>query len=570
MRRGNILRGGFLVVLFVLLGWAVAASAVASSGPTEPGPPVVEVDPSKTKVGVALPQGAIEFPELRADPDNPNTDMITTEMWNVPYPKFSYFGLSNREIVWVIAQLHILFAAFILGVPLFIVTSEILSWKTGEARYERLAKEAMKVVVICYSLTALTGGFLLLLLVTFYPSLMFWLFSGFKDIITFWYPMLFIIETMLMYSYYYMWEPLERRNKKGLHIIIGLCLNVVGTGVLILMNAPASFMLTPLKGGASLKNIASLSEWTWVNSGIWASFNLHRVIANLTYSGLIVAFIGAFMYLMSKTEEERKYYDWQGYLGNTIGIGFLFPLIGVGYYHAYEVYKYDASIGMYIMSNRLSMFMLVQAVLIGFLFLGSNYYMWLSTKRIEGAAKYLKAMKVTYVFMFICMAIWFTPRHFFATMVLEPGMLPPGMTEEAYFAITELPSHLTFMALMKAKSLAAIVLVLLTILNYGLYRRAVKKGTIIYGKINPIAQYVLIFLAFSATWLMALMGAIRELARKDWHVTRIMKDMTPDAYTPTLTHSAVLITSTVLIFFTFLSFIIWMQLKFAKTPNGEV
>ncbi len=203
MRRGNILKGGFLVAifaLFVVSGLATSAYAFPSAGAAEPepAPSVVKVDPSKTKVGVKLPQGAIEFPELRSDPDNPNTDMISIEQWNIPYPKFSYFGLSNREIVWIVAQLHILFAAFILAVPLVVVTSEILAWKTGDQKYERLAKEAIKIVVICYSLTALTGGFLLLLLVTFYPSLMFWLFSGFKDLVTFWYPVLFIIETILM------------------------------------------------------------------------------------------------------------------------------------------------------------------------------------------------------------------------------------------------------------------------------------------------------------------------------------------------------------------------------------
>jgi cytochrome bd-type quinol oxidase subunit 1 len=511
-----------------------------------------------------LPEGVVEFPELASDPLNPNTDMISAEQWNGTYPTFSYFGLSNREIVWIIAQLHILFAAFILAVPLFGVTCEILGWRSGEEKYERLAKEVIKVVVICYSLTALTGGFLLLLLVTFYPSLMFWLFRGFKDLITFWYPMLFIIETMLMYSYYYMWEPLVRLKLRWVHITLGILLNVAGTGVLVLMNAPASFMLTPLKGGDSLKGITSLSEWAWINSGIWASFNFHRIIANIAFSGMIVGFISAFMYLMSKTEEEKKYYDWQGYLGNTIGIGFLAPLIGVGYYHAYEIYKYDATIGMYIMSDRLSMFMLVQAVLISFIFIGSNYYIWISTKRVEGALKYLRAIKVTYVLMFVCVAVWFAPRHFFATMILEPGMVPEGMTEEAYLATTEVPGHLAWIGLMKAKNTAAIVLVFLTFLNFVLYRVAVRKGKIIYGKIDPVAQYVLIFLAFSATWLMGLMGAIRELARKNYHVYRVFKDMTPDAYTPTLQHTGMIVTLITLIFFATLSFIVWMQLKFSK------
>jgi cytochrome d ubiquinol oxidase subunit I len=60
--------------------------------------------------------------------------------------EFPYAG--NRAAVWVVAQLHILFAAFILGAPIFVVISEILGWKNRDGRYERLAKEVTKVTVI--------------------------------------------------------------------------------------------------------------------------------------------------------------------------------------------------------------------------------------------------------------------------------------------------------------------------------------------------------------------------------------------------------------------------------------
>src|SRR5437763_12907611 len=82
----------------------------------------------------------------------------------LPEPKAHDFPLGgNRAAVWVVAQLHILFAAFILGAPIFVVVSEILGWLSGENygaryRYERLAKEVTKVTVILYSMTALTDG----------------------------------------------------------------------------------------------------------------------------------------------------------------------------------------------------------------------------------------------------------------------------------------------------------------------------------------------------------------------------------------------------------------------------
>jgi cytochrome d ubiquinol oxidase subunit I len=39
-----------------------------------------------------------------------------------PPVEFPYTG--NRTAVWIVAQLHILFAAFILGAPIFVVISE--------------------------------------------------------------------------------------------------------------------------------------------------------------------------------------------------------------------------------------------------------------------------------------------------------------------------------------------------------------------------------------------------------------------------------------------------------------
>jgi len=37
------------------------------------------------------------------------------------FEEFSFLGLSNRKFTWAAAQLHLLFASFILGCPMFVV-----------------------------------------------------------------------------------------------------------------------------------------------------------------------------------------------------------------------------------------------------------------------------------------------------------------------------------------------------------------------------------------------------------------------------------------------------------------
>ena len=54
---------------------------------------------------------------------------------------------------------------------------------------------------------------------------------------------------------------------------------------------------------------------------------------------------------------------------------------------AYEMCDYDVSFCPYMMADQLSMFFEMQGAMIGLMFLASNYYIWLSMKRIEGVEK---------------------------------------------------------------------------------------------------------------------------------------------------------------------------------------
>src|SRR5574340_1515778 len=87
---------------------------------------------------------------------------------SAPPVDFPYTG--NRTAVWIVAQLHILFAAFILGAPIFVVISEWLGFRKQDPRYDRLAKEITKVTVILFSMTAVTGGLFVFVLLAAYPQ----------------------------------------------------------------------------------------------------------------------------------------------------------------------------------------------------------------------------------------------------------------------------------------------------------------------------------------------------------------------------------------------------------------
>src|SRR3989304_1239910 len=51
----------------------------------------------------------------------------------------TFFGGNSRNVVWIVAELHLMFGAFVLGVPIFASIVEIIGWRTRDARYDRLA-----------------------------------------------------------------------------------------------------------------------------------------------------------------------------------------------------------------------------------------------------------------------------------------------------------------------------------------------------------------------------------------------------------------------------------------------
>lgn len=536
-----------------------------------------------------------------------------------PPAEFPFVG--NRTGVWIVAQLHLLFAAFILGAPIFAVVSEWLGYKNQDPKYDRLAKEVIKVTVILYSMTALTGGLFIFVLLGTYPDFTTWFIKHFFLIFAVIYPLLFILETFVLYTYFYTWDSMKG-SKKARHIALGVLLNIIGTVTLFVIDGPTSFMNTPAKAAEGLSLVEFIQTaglWDKVANFSWMPLNLHRLVGNVTFGGFIAGLVAAYMYMGAKTDEERSYYDWMGFVGNMIGVGALLLLPFMGYLLAYELCDYDASICPYMMADQLSMFFEMQGAMVGLIFLASNYYIWLSMKRIQGVERVrisglvmiavilipavmgvawkmypppewqsliflallvglpavlsklpglrftvsaFTMIKVGFLMIVVADAIWMTPHGFVATQALA--------TEQ-----NELPSWASELALMPAKNAAAFTLVFLTIVNYILYNRAIRQGTIIWGKIDFASQYVLIFLAFSAIWTMALMGTVRSLTRKYYHVYNLVPDFTPEAYTPTLAYSAWWITAVTLVFFAVVSFSIIVTLRTgsgqkAETPQGAV
>jgi hypothetical protein len=102
-----------------------------------------------------------------------------------------------------------------------------------------------------------------------------------------------------------------------------------------------------------------------------------------------------------------------------------------------------------------------------------------------------------------------------------------------------------------------LALILVTAIDVFLLRGAETTETK-WGTIRPLSQYLLILLAVTFTWLMGLMGYVRSGLRQHWHVYGVIRDTSPDAFTPTLGFATKVVSVTVLIFFLMIGFIFWL------------
>ena len=530
------------------------------------------------------------------------------------YRDFPIIG--SRAAVWIAAEIHLMFAAFVLGVPMFAVVAEAIGIFGKDQRYDRLSKEFTRLLLIAYSATALWGATFTFLLATLYPKFFAYLLAIFAPSI--WvYGAIFFFESFTLYLYYYGWDRWKYGRAKVVHWGLGILLNVWGTIVMFIADGWLTYMMTPPREITAQTPVASIRFWEAFMNHTWMPINIHRLIGNVVFGGAIVGAYASYRFLASKSEEERAHYDWMGYVGNFIAISALIVLPFAGYWLGREIYQYDQSMGITMMGGFMSWLWVIQAFLIAVLFLAGNYYLWVGMGRIPGAERFRPYTKWLLAVLVIGAIVWGTPH----TMIADSRELAAmGGSHHPFLGV---------LGVMSAKNTAVNLMILATFLSFLLYRRAnirpvvpwARAGTAIqgtmfaiaaaivlyygirgyfveaiirigysvyqvgavlacivfvtvidvlmargaeslgaiqWGKMPPRSQYALFILAVTFTWLMGLMGFARSGIRQHWHVWQVMPDTSAYAATPALGYAAIMISTCVLIFLSLVGFIFWL------------
>lgn len=536
-------------------------------------------------------------------------------------------GFNGRIVVWFVAQLHLFFGAFVLGVPIFVWIIEIIGVMTKDKRYDRMAHEFQKVAMTGFSLAASFGGLLTLSLLAFYPDFMVYMASVFGDTMIY-YALMFFAESFFLYTYYYGWDKMKEGRAKLLHLALGFGLNASGLVIMSVSNSWASFMMSP--SGLDESGALIGGSFSAMQNFLWHPLNIHRFIANIAYGGSLTAAYAAYKFLTATKQEDKAHYDWMGYTSFLVAVAGLLPLPFAGYWLTKEVYDYSQQMGITLMGGVFAWLFIMQAVLIGAIFLSANYYLWCSLGRSHGAERFKKMIAPLAWVIVVAFLLWFTPH----TLVMTSKEL--SMIGGAHHPV------LGVFGVMAAKNTAVNILILATFLSYQIYSRSnikyvgdnfwAKNGTAIqvalysaamvnivglgvysyfipasvriglsvpqvlttvvvlvvatiidslmskhteelgkpkWGNMPVRAQYSLFVLAVSFTWLMGLMGYVRSAIRQHWHVYTVFRDNSADAFTPTLPYAAGIVTIIVCIFIALVLFMFWMPILASKKEKAE-
>jgi cytochrome bd ubiquinol oxidase subunit I len=546
------------------------------------------------------------------------TQAMSVEYRDIP-------GIGSRNLVWVVAQQHLLLAGFVLGVPIFAWVCEIVGWRSKEPRYDKLAKEFTKLLTSAYATTALFGGILLFLLIGLYPKLMAYLSDVFfPSFIA--YCLLFLFETATLYIYWYGWDALQG-NKKGLHIFLGFLLNLFALGIMIVPNSWATFQASPVVIG---DGTAIERAWAAMQNPTWWPVNIHRLIANVVLGGFICGAYAGVRYLLAQNKEEKEHYDWMGYVGNFIGVFGMLPLPFAGYWLMREVYQYNQQMGITLMGGFLAWLFILQAMLIGVLFLGANYYFWMGIAyRIPGSAQsYKRPILAMLIVLMVCLGVWMTPHSLVASLAEAQQMggthhplLGVFGVMSAKMTVSNLMILVTFMSFIMywragkqetaswakiAKSVmgallviggiavvvlgvwgyfvpaiirinyfsvAQVLIVLFIMITFtpltALLMKSAKTTTeMVWGQMPIRAGYALVLNAVMVILLMSLMGYARSSSRVHWHIYGVMRDTSEYAYSPALGYAAAFMSLNTFVFCLLVAFIFWVATMGDKAKKG--
>lgn len=512
--------------------------------------------------------------------------------------------VDGRSLLWIFIQQHFFLASFILGIPMVAWMFELAGHFRRRPILDDFGRETMQLGLPFYPFAVFTGVALLGVFLFAYGRFFGYIASVFKPVM-FMYALCFLLESVLLYTYASTWKRWQTGGWKWHHLSLGGLLCANGCVIIALANAWMAFMMSP--AGVDVQGRYLGDVLTAVRTPLWFPLNVHRILASLMFTGAVLAAYAAWRTLTSRDPDVRAHYDRFGHMTILISMANLLLLPFAGYWFARVIFMFRQRMGVTLMGGQMSWPFVIQAMLIGLIFMTVTFYLWHGTARMHGSARYQHLAK--YMFAILCLSfmIWTTPHTLLArpsefgamggtqhpivgnygtmaaknmainTMILTFGLglmifrrcnrviVVPwrqrgNLAFIAIFVAAEanilflgiygqtVPSHIRVGLALPQFLTAISALAAGFVLNGRMLRGAPSLGPIRWGYLPKAGAIALFVMAALISMTMALMGYIRSSVRLSWHVMEIVPDTSPWAETGSLAYALSMVLFNVALF----------------------
>ncbi len=527
----------------------------------------------------------------------------------LPYPLSE-----SRIVVWVLAQQHLYFGAFVLGSLWWVLLAEAASLATRDAqraqRYRAAGHEVLRIVILAITIAALLGGLLLIALFGLYPGLTRYFAGVFRTTVLF-AGILFVTFGAAAALYYYTWPRDPATRSTWDHLGLGVFVNLIGTGIMLVANSWGTFMLSP--AGVDQFGRFLGSDWHVFHNALSFPFAVHRFAGNLVFAGAVIATYAAYRALATRAKERRAYYDWMGGMALVGAIGAFFVIPFGGYRLGLAIYAYRQQMAITLTGGLLAWLSIILVMLIGALIITMAYYLWQRIEAESGSQRFRHQPKYVLLILILGLLVFITPHTLvmraaelktiggqqhpvignFGVMSAKQAALNLMLVSliwsllawwRSKYAETDARLRVLLVALFIVGSLnilwmsvvgyfipanvrvgmqVPLVLTTLSTLAFGawLTRALVRHSTRLpqkgWGSLSPRGYWALLFIGVTVTWIMGLNGYTRSSVRLFWHAMEVVRDYSPWAFTHTIGFAGNVITFNTLFFWLVLLGVAW-------------
>jgi cytochrome d ubiquinol oxidase subunit I len=196
---------------------------------------------------------------------------------------------------------HIITVCFAVGFPLIVLTAHGMWLKTGDPLYKALAKRWSKVMLVLFSVGAVSGTILSFELGMLWPEWM----AAFGDVFGLAFAFegfSFFTEAIFIAIYVYGWDRLPNKT----HFLTGIPIVITGAVGSFFIIAVNGFMNEPKGFDVVNGEVVNVNPWEAMTSGaLWHTF-VHMYLAGIITAALIVASVYAWSWLRGNWDRSKR------------------------------------------------------------------------------------------------------------------------------------------------------------------------------------------------------------------------------------------------------------------------